>query len=277
MENIDFSVAMSVYKNDNAEFFDRALESVTALQTVKPSEVVLVVDGEIDDSLNSVVEKYESQYGIFKVIRFSENQGLGNALRSAIENCSFELIARMDSDDVAVNDRFEQQLAFFERDGELDIVGGDVTEFLNGEENLIGKRSVPTSHAEISDYLKSRCPFNHPTVMYKKSAVQSAGGYIDWFWNEDYYLWLRMSLNGAKFANTGTVLVNMRSGEEQYSRRGGKKYYISEKKLQKFMLENGIIGRAAYFKNVLKRWIVQRCMPNRLRGWVFRKFAREKV
>ena len=130
---------------------------------------------------------------------------------------------------------------------------------------------------EISEYMKTRCAFNHMTVMYKKSAVLAAGGYLDWFYNEDYYLWIRMQLCGARFANTGTTLVNMRSGRDMYSRRGGKRYFDSEKKLQKFMLEKKMIGRVTYFKNVLKRFIVQCCLPNRLRGWVFRKFARKKV
>jgi glycosyltransferase involved in cell wall biosynthesis len=206
-----------------------------------------------------------------------ENKGLGNALKVAVENCSYELIARMDSDDVAVSDRFEQQLRYFADGSECDMVGGDVTEFIDSEDNLVGKRSVPTTHGEIIEYMKSRCAFNHPTVMFKKSVVLGVGGYIDWFWNEDYYLWIRMQLGGARFANTGTTLVNMRSGSDMYARRGGKRYYKSEKKLQKFMLDNKMIGRVTYSKNVLKRWIVQRLLPNRVRGWVFRKFARKKV
>lgn len=277
MSNIDFSVAMSVYKNDNAIHFERALDSITELQTVKPSEIVLVVDGPIGDELNAVITKYEKKYDFFKAIRLTENKGLGNALKVAVENCSYELIARMDSDDVAVSDRFEQQLRYFADGLECDMVGGDVTEFIDSEDNLVGKRSVPTTHGEIIEYMKSRCAFNHPTVMFKKSVVLGVGGYIDWFWNEDYYLWIRMQLGGARFANTGTALVNMRSGRDMYSRRGGKRYFDSEKKLQKFMLEKKMIGRVTYFKNVLKRFIVQCCLPNRLRGWVFRKFARKKV
>lgn len=277
MSNIDFSVAMSVYKNDNALHFERALDSITDLQTVKPSEIVLVVDGPIGDELNAVIAKYEQKYASFKTIRLDENKGLGNALKVAVENCSCELIARMDSDDVAVSDRFEQQLRYFADGSRCDMVGGDVTEFIDSEDNLVGKRSVPTSHKEITEYMKSRCAFNHPTVMFKKSAVLEVGGYMDWFWNEDYYLWIRMQLGGAQFANTGTTLVNMRSGRDMYSRRGGKRYFDSEKKLQKFMLDKKMIGRVDYFKNVMKRFIVQCLLPNKLRGWVFRKFARKKI
>ena len=116
---------------------------------------------------------------------------------------------------------------------------------------------------------------NHVSVMYKKSAVQDAGGYLDWFWNEDYYLWIRMWLNGAKFANTGTVLVNVRVGEEMYQRRGGAKYFESEKRLQDYMLKHNMINKFMYLKNIIKRFVVQRLLPNKLRGWVFRTFARK--
>ena len=118
---------------------------------------------------------------------------------------------------------------------------------------------------------------NHVSVMYRKNAVQSAGGYQDWFWNEDYYLWIRMWLNDAVFANTGTVLVNVRVGEEMYQRRGGDKYFESEKDLQNYMLRHNMITKTIYWKNITKRFIVQKLMPNKIRGWVFRTFARKKV
>lgn len=271
---MDFSVAMSVYRNDNAKHFDRALESITTLQTVKPSEIVLVVDGPIDDELNRVIEKYELLYPIFKVMRLEKNGGLGNALKLAVENAGYEIIARMDSDDISLPTRFEQQLSYFEKDSSVDIVGGDISEFIGEEDNIVACRKVPTSDQKIKDYMRVRCPFNHVSVMYKKSAVLNAGGYLDLFWNEDYYLWIRMQLAGAKFANTGTILVNVRTGADMYARRGGKHYFQSEKYLQKFMLKHKMIGYPMYISNITKRWIVQRCLPNRVRGWVFRKFAR---
>lgn len=274
---MNFSVAMSVYRNDKPNDFDRALESITKLQTVKPTEIVLVVDGPIGEELNAVVEKYEKAYPFFKVIRLAENGGLGNALKIAIENAGYELIARMDSDDIALPNRFEEQLKIFEQRPDLDIVGGDISEFIGDEDNIVAHRRVPVTDADIKQYIKVRCPFNHMTVMYKKDAVIKAGGYLDLFWNEDYYLWIRMQLNGAKFANTGTTLVNVRTGADMYARRGGKRYFQSEKYLQKYMLEHKMIGYTTYISNVTKRWIVQRCLPNGIRGWVFRKFARGKI
>lgn len=272
-----FSVAMSVYKSDNPDFFDRALSSITDEQTIIPNEIVLVVDGPVSNEINNVINKYEKKYEIFNVIRLEQNGGLGNALKIAVKNATHELIARMDSDDVSVSTRFEEQLKHFEINPGIDIVGGDITEFIGEENNIVGKRSVPVSNDSIREYMKTRCAMNHVSVMYKKKSVESAGGYQDWFWNEDYYLWIRMWLNGAVFANTGSVLVNVRVGEEMYQRRGGSKYFESEKGLQDYMLKNKMINHSTYIKNVAKRLIIQKLMPNKLRGWVFRTFARKKV
>lgn len=273
-EHEPFSIAMSVYKSDNPSFFDRALSSITELQTVMPDEIVLVVDGPVSEELNKVIAKYEKKYDVFNVIRLEKNGGLGNALKIAVENARYELIARMDSDDVSSPTRFEEQLNYLTAHPQTDIVGGDITEFIGTEDNIVGKRVVPHTNDEIREYMKTRCAMNHVSVMYKKSSVQAAGGYQDWFWNEDYYLWIRMWLNNAVFANTGTVLVNVRVGEEMYQRRGGDKYFKSEKGLQDYMLQHKMIGVSTYIKNVGKRLIVQKLLPNKLRGWVFRTFAR---
>lgn len=277
MCDLKFSVAMSVYCRDDASFFDRAMESITTQQTIKPDEIVLVVDGPVGEDIDLVISKYEDSFSSLKVLRLAKNGGLGNALRLAVQNCSYELIARMDSDDIALPTRFSEQLACFAGNENIDIVGGDITEFIGEENNIVGVRSVPKTHDEIAEYMKKRCAFNHVSVMYKKAAVQEAGGYLDLFWNEDYYLWIRMQLAGARFANTGTTLVNVRTGADMYARRGGKKYFESEKFLQKYMLEQKMIDRFTYNTNILKRWIVQCCLPNSLRGWVFRKFARKKM
>lgn len=274
MELMPFSVAISVYAKDNPAYFDRALESITEKQTIIPDEIVLVVDGPIPEESNSVIKKYASRYSIFNIIRLEKNGGLGNALKIAVDNAKFELIARMDSDDIAASDRFEQQLNFLSKNPKVDIVGGDISEFIDDEENIVAYRKVPTTDGEIKNYLKKRCPFNHGAVMYKKTSVMNAGGYMDLFWNEDYYLWIRMVENGAVTANTGTILVNVRTGKDMYKRRGGRKYFKSEKFLQKYMLKHKIIGFGTYISNVAKRFIVQVLLPNNIRGWVFKKFAR---
>lgn len=273
MENIKFSVSLCTYGGDNPDWLKTAIESVLNV-TVRPSEVVLVVDGPVPDNIDAVIKFYEDNT-IFKIVRLKENMGHGEARRIGFNNCSNELIALMDSDDISAPDRFEKQLELFQKDEELAIVGGNITEFIDTPENIVGKRIVPTSDSEIKKYLKERCPMNQMTVMFKKEKVAAVGGYVDWFCDEDYYLWLRMYLAGMKFQNLEDILVNVRVGAEMYSRRGGMKYFKSEAKLQKYMLDNKIIGFRTYFLNVAKRLVVQVLLPNKLRGWVFKKFARE--
>lgn len=274
MENLKFSVSMCTYGKDNPQWLKTAIESILN-QTVKPDEVVLVVDGPVPDELDCVIKEYEAS-PIFKVIRLKKNMGHGQARRIGLENCAFELVALMDSDDISVPERFSKQIECFKEDDLLDIVGGNITEFIDSPDNIVGARVVPETDAEIKEYMKKRCPMNQVTVMFKKASVDKVGGYIDWFCEEDYYLWLRMFLGGMKFANVTDNLVNVRVGKEMYGRRGGIKYFKSEARLQKFMLDNKIIGFGTYLMNVLKRLIVQVLLPNKLRGWVFKKFAREK-
>lgn len=275
MENMKFSVAMCTYCKDNPVWLETAIESILN-QTVAPSEVVLVVDGSVPQELNSVIEGYALN-PIFKIIKLKENMGHGIARKIGLDNCSNELVAIMDSDDISAPQRFERQLALFESDDKLDIVGGNITEFIGESTNIVGKRIVPVVDTDIKEYLKFRCPMNLVTVMFKKSAVESVGGFIDWYCEEDYYLWVRMYLANMKFANTSEVLVNVRVGKDMYNRRGGIKYFKSEAKLQKYMLDNKIIGFGTYLSNVAKRLIVQVLMPNKIRGFIFKKFAREKL
>lgn len=276
MENIKFSVAISVYKNDNPDYVDIALKSVTTNQSLKPTEIVLVIDGPISSELESVIETHKKAYSGFKIIRFEKNQGLGNALKTAVENSSYDIIARMDSDDISSPERFEKQISYLKENPDVDIVGGNITEFIGEPQNIVGKRKVPAENDEIKSYMKIRCPLNHVTVAFRKDSILRVGNYLDWFCNEDYYLWIRMYLAGMKFANLSEILVNVRVGKDMYNRRGGIKYFKSEAKLQKYMLDNKIIGFGTYLSNVAKRLIVQVLMPNKIRGFIFKKFARTK-
>ena len=275
MDSLKFSVAMCVYGKDNPEWFKTAVDSVIN-QTKKPDEIVLVVDGPVPEELGAIIEEYE-QLDFFKVVRFEVNRGHGEARRAGLENCTNELVAIMDADDISAPDRFEKQLDVFEKSSEIAIVGGNITEFVGDPSNVIGRREVFLSDSEIKGDMKTRCPMNLVTVMFRKSSVEKAGGFIDWFCEEDYYLWLRMALCGMKFANIYEDIVNVRVGSEMYQRRGGIKYFKSEAKLQGFMLKNKIISFPKYMINVNKRLIVQVLLPNKLRGWVFKKFARKTV
>jgi len=270
-----FSVSMCVYGGDNPGWFRTAVDSILN-QTAKPDEVGLVVDGPVPDALDAVITGYAAD-PVFRVIRLEKNVGHGQARRTGLSACTNDLAALMDADDISAPDRFYKQLQLFAENPELTIAGGNITEFVDKPINIVGQRQVYVSDKEIKADMKKRCPMNQVTVMFRKSAADAVGGYIDWFCEEDYYLWLRLMLGGAVFANIPENLVNVRVGKEMYQRRGGWKYFKSEAKLQKWMLKNKVIGIWDYAVNVTKRLIVQVLLPNRLRGWVLQKFARKQV
>lgn len=272
--NTPFSVCLSVYKNDSFEYVRQAIDSVTIGQTCSPSEMVIVIDGPIGRELSEIIDGFEQDESIH-IIRLPKNNGLGNALRIAVEYAKYDLIARMDSDDIALPERFEKQLRCFEEDKELSIVGGSITEFIDTPDNIVASRICPSTDKEIKKFMKSRCGFNHMTVMFKKTDVLRAGNYQDWHFNEDYYLWLRMMQHGCKFRNLEDVLVNVRVGKDMYARRGGWKYFKSEYFLQKYMWQQHIIGLFIFLYNVTGRFVVEVMMTNCLRAWIFQNLLRK--
>lgn len=272
-----YSVLMSIYVKEKPEFFREALDSMLN-QTAKPDEILIVEDGPLTESLYAVLDEYKAKYPqILHTIRNEKNLGLGLALNAGLKECKNELVARMDTDDISVPNRCEKQLEAFVEKPNLDIVGGNITEFIDSVDNKVGVRIVPQTDSEIREYLKKRCPLNHVTVMFKKSSIQKVGGYIDWFWNEDYYLWIRMYLANMLFANVPETLVNVRVGRDMYKRRGSWKYFKSEASLQWLMFKNKIISLPLCVFNVAIRFCLQVLMPNWLRGFVFQKFARTKI
>ena len=263
--SIPFSVVTSVYKNDKPEYVKIALDSMLVNQTIKPAEVVLVVDGPIHLELTNLINEYQKKYSsILHPIFLETNQGLGHALQVGVDHAKHEYIARMDSDDICLPTRFESQLSFM------------IEEFIDTISNIVGKRVVPLYDNEIYHSLKYKCPFNHVAAMFKKTSIMHVGNYQDWHYNEDYYLWIRMELANCKFANLDQTLCYVRVGKEMYQRRGGWKYFKSEYGLQKYMLNHNLINSLTFIYNVIIRFIVQVLMPNRLRGWVFQKFARKQ-
>ena len=265
---------MSVYKNDNPADFAEAVRSIYK-QTCPPDEIVLVVDGPVPDTMRDTIRALKEETGIMKVIPLDQNRGHAIARQTGLEAARNELCAVMDADDISLPDRFEKQLKAFDEHPDVSVVGGLINEFIHRQDNVVGTRIVPEHDAEIKVYLKSRCPMNLVTVMLKKSDVMKVGGYQDWYCEEDYYLWIRLALGEYKFYNIQENLVNVRVGEEMYQRRGGSAYFKSEARLQKYMLDHKVISLPKYLYNVIVRWTVQVAMPNSVRGWVFRNFARK--
>ena len=275
---MNFSVLISTYKKENPKYLDEALCSIWDLQTIKPSEIVLVKDGPLSEELDIVIDTWKKRINEkLNVIELPKNVGLGLALKIGLQECRFELVARMDTDDISVNNRFEKQLRYFKENPTVDIVGGYIYEFIDVIENVIGIRGVPTSDIKIKKYLRKRSPFNHVTVMFKKEAVLVSGNYQEWYCYEDYYLWSRMLINNHIFGNIPENLVYVRVGKNVYARRGGWKYYKSVAKLHKFMLENKIIKWHEYLYNVLNRFVVQILMPNKIRSFMYQKLLRKNL
>lgn len=274
MLNATFSVCMSVYRNDKPDDFLNAVRSIYD-QTVQPDEIVLVVDGPIPEAVDKAILTLQEEIPVMKVIRLEKNMGHATARQTGLDAATNNLCAVMDSDDIAVPNRFEKQLMAFKQHPEVSVVGGIIKEFIDTPENVVGTRMVPENDADIKEYLKSRCPMNLVTVMVSKEDVMKVGGYQDWYCEEDYYLWIRLAMGGYKFYNIQENLVNVRVGKEMYQRRGGWKYFKSEASLQKYMLKHNVISFPKYLYNVLLRFAVQVMMPNKVRGWVFQKFARK--
>jgi hypothetical protein len=180
----------------------------------------------------------------------------------------------MDSDDISVSNRFEMQYNFLLKNPEVSIVGGQIEEFEGDINNIISKREVPETDKQIKDYLKYRCPLNQMTVMFRKDKVIEAGGYLDWFCNEDYYLWIRMALKDNVFHNLSRTLVKVRVDTKMFKRRGGWKYFISEYNIQSLMRKNRIIKFHRFTVNVIIRFIIQIIIPNKIRKILFLKLFR---
>jgi glycosyltransferase involved in cell wall biosynthesis len=265
-----FSVLMSIYHKEKVEYFNRAMQSIWDEQTVKPDEIVLVQDGKLTDELYNSIEQWKEKLKkIFKTIPLEVNVGLGDALNIGIKHCNFELIARMDTDDISLPNRFEKQLKVFENKN-IDICSTWVSEFDNDENELVSYRKIPECHNDIVNYSKMRNPINHPAVMYKKSIVDKADGYKKMMWFEDYYLWCRMILNGARFYNIQEPLVNMRAGYDQLERRGGLNYAIEEYKFLKRLKKINFLSFSQFLKSVIIRFIA-RILPKSLLKKIYKK------
>lgn len=273
---MQFSVLMSVYKNETVDNFKQAMDSVIN-QTVSPDEIVLVRDGEVYEKLQEAIDEYLRVYPLlFTYIPLEENGGLGNALRIGLNACRNELVARMDTDDVCVENRFEKQIDYFKKNSHVDIVGGYIAEFRESVDKVIDFRCVPTTDLEIKNRMKDRCPFNHQTVMFKKNAVIKAGNYEHFYLFEDYYLWLRMLILGANFGNLDENLCYVRISNMS-RRRGGMKYFKSYVRILKFMKQNRVVTYCEFVKCLIVRFCVYVLCPNKIRESVYRKFLRDKM
>lgn len=305
---LKFSVIMSIYKSDVPELVRVALDSLLQ-QTLLPNEIVIVGDGPVPAELEQVVSSFKCQVSkirttpnpsfakggdlvpedgkesletrnqkpetIVTYLPQVKNGGLGEAMRIAAEAAKYDYLARMDSDDICLPDRFEKQMKCFEEDPELSLVGGMITEFDGEPENIIAKRILPLEDAEIKRMMRGRCAVNHVTVIFKKADLMKSGNYQPFWKQEDHYLWARMMEHGCKFRNIPDVVVNVRSGKDQIARRGGLRFYKSVVRVFWYMYRHGLISFGYFLYICTVRGIVQVLMPNRLRTWVYLHLLRK--
>jgi glycosyltransferase involved in cell wall biosynthesis len=209
---------MTVYRGDNPLYVTTSIESILN-QTYKSDDFVIVEDGPLPSELETLITSYEKTYPAIHVVRLSNNVGLGKALNEGLPVCKNELIARMDADDISVPERCEKQARAFEEDSELDIVGCPVKEFVGTPDNIVGQRQVPLDNDAIHSFVRRRDPFNHPTVMYRKSKVMQYGPYGDYRKNQDTDLWIKLLSSGCKGRNIDECLLMFRFDEGTYRKR----------------------------------------------------------
>lgn len=269
-----YSVLMSLYIKEKPEYLDQALDSMVK-QSLTPGEIVIVKDGEISPQLQSILTKYSNQYpGLFKIVGYAQNKGLGFALNYGLRHCRNDLVARMDTDDISDKERCKKQVAVFSAHPEYTIVGAYVDEFYGTPDNVTGCRVVPSSMPEIYKFAKRRSAFNHPTVMYRKSKVLEFGGYSDLRRNQDVDLFGRMLFAGCLATNIQESLLFFRSGEGLAKRR---KSWENTKSYIGTIWNFYKIGYSS-FLDVTVVSIAQTAMylmPVLIQKWIYRSFLRQ--
>lgn len=271
-----FSVLMSVYHKETPEYFDIALEHILIGQTLRPDEFVLVCDGELTPGLESIIEKYKALFpDTFKVFR-KENGGLGKALNFGLEKCSYPLVARADSDDVCVSDRFEKQVRYFEEHPDVGIISAYIDEFDTDWTSPTAIKELPLEHEDLLEWIKFRNPFNHNVVMFRRDDILRIGSYHHLPYMEDHDLWLRAIVAGIRIANIGEVLLHMRVGNGMIQRRSTRKYISGYHTIGRYMVRHGLCNNWIYLRNMVAvtGFVL---MPDSLRAFVYRKILRKKI
>lgn len=269
---MSFSLLMSIYHGTDAVELDHCFASID-LQSLQPQEIVIVFDGQVEESVEACVDGLAVSRCV-KTVKYSRNRGLGAALRDGLNQCSTDIVARMDTDDVCLPDRFEKQYAYLQRHPEISLVGGLLRErYVYGSEDITVERKLPIMPDKLTRFAKYRNPVNHPTVMFRKNDVQDAGSFIPFPLLEDYYLWVRMLVHGFRLANLPEVLVEARADSAYFARRGGAAYLRQEILLARCFKELGfhnwwntvwfVVSRAPY-----------RLMPGLIRKWMYEKTLR---
>lgn len=269
-EDREFSLLLPVYAGDTAEHLRLAFDSSVGGQTLPPAEVIIVQDGPVGDPLTAELDRLVAETSVpVQVVRLTRNVGLTEALNAGLDACRYPVIARMDADDVSVADRFERQWALI-ADG-ADLVGTGMVEFERDPDVPGARRIPPVGSDRIRDHARTHNPFNHPTMMYRRAAIDAIGGYEPFGKMEDYWLGIRMIASGARTENIADPLLKYRVGSGAFERRGGLSEARTEWRLQRAMLRIGFVTRGQYVRNVVVKG-AYRLMPAGVKRVLFRRF-----
>lgn len=271
---MEFSVLITVYEKEKPYNLRKSLLS-SYRQTIRPTEIVLVCDGELTQELYDEIEQIKSEIPILKVYQLPCNVGSGPASCFGVKKCNTDLIARMDSDDYSEETRFEKQIKAFEENPNLIMVG---TNILEKNTEFTAFKTVPEKTEEIREYSKFRNPFNNPSSMMKKEYILKVGNYRKFRYLEDYDLIMRLIHDNPTkdFLNIQEPLVIMQTNNSSYLRRGGLLYVKTEFFLQVDFYRRGYISKVELCRNIFIRNIV-RVMPNSMRKLIYKKKMRERV
>lgn len=271
-----YSCLISLYAKENNGYLVESLDSLIR-QSIPPEEILIVKDGLLTDELEKTLSEYDKRYpGLFSFVSYKENKGLWYALSKGVPACRNELIMRMDVDDWSAPNRAEKELAILTAHPEIGCVGSNVAEFEEDLNHPIALVNLPEFHVDIVSFGKRRCPFRHPSLMFRKGVVLLAGNYQEMPLFEDYDLYMRLVASRCTFYNIQESLVYVRTSQDFYARRGSLAYMRKMLRFKGICLKRGDYSFFDYVSSTLPHVVV--ClMPNGLRAWVYNKFLRASV
>jgi glycosyltransferase involved in cell wall biosynthesis len=252
-----FSVLLSIYKKENVNYFNQAITSIWNEQTLKPNQIVLVKDGPLTFELDDAINKWQRKLGkLLVVVELPENVGLGAALNEGLKHCKYDLVARMDTNDISVSDRFEKQVKFMKENRDVVVSSGTLEEWSEEFENCISKRFLPVKSDDIMKFAKIRSPINHPACIFYKHIILSVNGYPPFYRSQDYALWSLLLTKGYKMSNLSDVIYKQRAGNNLMARRG-LGYFKHEINLLKFQRKIGFITNFGCMRNIVVRFVIR--------------------
>jgi len=274
---MQFSVLSSIYRKEHPSHFNACMESIWDKQTLKPTEIVLIEDGPLTPELDQIIAKWQEKLGkVLRVKKLEKNVGTGKAKNIGLQECIYDIVCIVDTDDIYVPERFEKQITFLEKNPDVSIVGGQILEFVEDTQNPTGMRKVPLTNEELRNYAKKQSPFNNMTITYRKSHILEVGGYQHHLWMEDYNLFLRVIAKGYKVQNLPDVLVYARIDNGMHGRRKGFQYVKSEKQLldlkKQLKLQNPLYANMLFLVRSAFR-----LLPANLLGKIYNTFLRKDI